>query len=100
MLSTAYEVISCILPLRLTPPAEKISGDHQCEFRRNRSTTNHIFCIPQILEKKWEYNGAVHQLFVEFKKAYDSVRREVLYNILIEFGISPATSKTNKNVSK
>ena len=34
-----------------------------------------------------EYNEAVHQLFVDFKKAYDSVRREVLCNILIEFGI-------------
>ena len=39
------------------------------------------------LRKKWEYNEAVHQLFVDFKKAYDSVRREVLYNFLIEFGI-------------
>jgi hypothetical protein len=29
----------------------------------------------------------LHQLFVHFNKAYDSVRREVLYNILIEFGI-------------
>jgi len=29
----------------------------------------------------------VHQLFIDIKKAYDSVRREVLYNILIEFGI-------------
>jgi hypothetical protein len=29
----------------------------------------------------------LHQLFVDFKKAYDSVRREVLYSILIEFGV-------------
>ena len=35
-----------------------------------------------------EYNKAVHQLFIDFKKAYDSVRREVLYNILIENGIT------------
>jgi hypothetical protein len=46
-----------------------------------------MFCIRQILEKKWEYNEAVHQLFIDFKKACDSVRREVLYNILIEFGM-------------
>ena len=29
----------------------------------------------------------MHQLFIDFKKAYDSVRREFLYNILIEFCI-------------
>jgi hypothetical protein len=29
----------------------------------------------------------VHQLFIDFRKAYDSVSREVLYNILMEFGI-------------
>ncbi|KAJ4432155.1 hypothetical protein ANN_20771 [Periplaneta americana] len=41
----------------------------------------------EILEKKLEYKVTVHQLFIDFKKAYDSVRREVLYDILIEFGI-------------
>ena len=30
----------------------------------------------------------MHQLFVDLKKAYDSVRREVLYTILSECGIS------------
>jgi hypothetical protein len=29
----------------------------------------------------------VHQLFIDFKKAYDSVKREVLYNIQLEFGV-------------
>jgi len=46
-----------------------------------------MFCICQILEKKWEYNEAVHQPFIDFKKAYDSVRREVLYTILIESAV-------------
>jgi hypothetical protein len=46
-----------------------------------------IFYIWWIQEKKWEYNRMVHQLFIAFKKAYDSVKREVLYNILLQFGI-------------
>jgi len=37
--------------------------------------------------KKWEYNGTVKQLFTDFKKDYDSVRREVLYNIFNEYDI-------------
>jgi len=42
---------------------------------------------PQALEEKWEYNGTVHQLFIDYEKAYDLVRREVVYNILTEFCI-------------
>jgi hypothetical protein len=56
-------------------------------FRCKRSTTNQILYVCQILEKRWEHNGTVHQIFIDFKKAYDSVRREVLYNTLIKFGI-------------
>jgi len=86
LMQTTYKILSNILLSRLIPNAKEIIGDRQCGFRRNRSTTDHIFCIPQILETKWEYNKAVHQFFMDFK-VYDSVRREVLYNILIEFGI-------------
>jgi hypothetical protein len=86
LLSTSYKILSNILLARPTPYADEIVGDHQCGFWHNR-LTDQIFYIRQILEKKWEYNGMVHQLFIDFKKAYDSVRREVLYSILIEFGI-------------
>jgi hypothetical protein len=46
--------------------------------------------------KKQEYNEPVHQLFTDFKKAYDSVRREVLYNILIEFEVPMKLVRLNK----
>jgi len=87
LLPTTYKILSNILFSTLIPYVEKIIRDHQCGFQLNRSTIDHIFCIRQILEKKWEYNEEVHQLFINFKKAYDSVRREILYKILIEFGI-------------
>jgi hypothetical protein len=45
------------------------------------------FYIRQVLEKKWEYNGTVHQLFIDFKKAYGSIKWGDLYNILLELGL-------------
>jgi hypothetical protein len=87
LLPSSYKILSHILLSRLISYADEIIGDHQCGLRHNRSMTDQIFYIRQILEKTWEYNGTVHLLFINFKEACHSVRREVLYNILIEFGI-------------
>jgi hypothetical protein len=81
------KILPYILHSRLTPYSEEIIGKHQYGFRRNISTTDHTFCVHQILEKKWEFNKVVYQLFIDFKKAYYSVRRKVLLNTLTEFGI-------------
>jgi hypothetical protein len=51
---------------------------HRYEFC-GRKMFIHAFCILRYHKK--------HQLFIDFKKAYDSVKREALYSILIEFGI-------------
>lgn len=40
-------------------------------FHCNRWTTYQIFCIQQILDRKWEYNGSPHELFGYFQKAHD-----------------------------
>jgi hypothetical protein len=87
LLSTSYKISSTILLSRLCPHTDEIIGDHQCGFQCTRSTTHQIFYIRQILMEKWDYNETVHQLFKDFKRAYDSVRRKLLYNILIHFEV-------------
>jgi hypothetical protein len=39
-----------------------------------------------MVEKEWEYNGIGCQLFINLERAYNSIGRDVLYNILSEFG--------------
>jgi hypothetical protein len=68
LLSTSYKILYNILLSRLSAYTDEIIGDHQCGFRRNRSTTDQIFCIHRILKKKWECNGTVYQLLIDFKK--------------------------------
>jgi len=54
ILPNTYKSLSNFLLPILTPKAEEIIGDHQCGFRRTSSSTDHMFCICQVLEKKCE----------------------------------------------
>jgi hypothetical protein len=40
-----------------------------------RNTNHHIFTTKQILEKSHECNISFHQLYIEFKEAFDCVGR-------------------------
>jgi hypothetical protein len=83
VLSASYKLLLHILFSKLRPYIDEIIGDHQCGFQLDRSPTDQIFCVRQILERKWEYNETV----TNFKEAYDSVSREVMYSSLIVFEV-------------
>jgi len=44
------------------------------------SPADQIVYIRQIQKKKWEYNGTLNQLFVDFKYAYDQVKTSSAQN--------------------
>jgi hypothetical protein len=46
-----------------------------CGFRKNRSTSDKIFTIRQMIEKHYEHNQDLNMLFVDFKRAFDSIDR-------------------------
>jgi hypothetical protein len=45
-------------------------------FRTGGATTDLIFGIRQLIEKNWEYGKEFLMLFSNYKKAFDSVKRE------------------------
>jgi hypothetical protein len=83
LLSDSYKIHSNFPLSRLSPYVDEVIGDHQYGFLCNRSTTDQIFCICQILEKKWDCSATVHQLFIHFKIQLGG---KLLYSIVIEFG--------------
>lgn len=87
LLNVAYKVFANILYNRLLPYSEENIGEYQCGFRKNRSTTDHLFSIRQILEKCYEFNITTHHMFIDFKTAYDKVKREKLWYALNYFGV-------------
>jgi hypothetical protein len=91
------ESVSTILASRLNPNAEQIVGDRHGVFRRNRSTTDCIFCVRHLLEKN---GNRAHHLFTHLKNGYDSVRKEVLCNNLIKFGILMKPARLITNMSE
>ena len=59
----------------------------QAGFRLKRSTTEQIFMLRNILEQANEWRVGLYVHFVDFEKAFDSVHRESLWNIMRSYGI-------------
>ena len=58
----------------------------QCGFRKDRGTIDMIFTPRQLQEKCQEQNMDLYMNFVDLTKAFDTVSREGLWNIMAKFG--------------
>ena len=72
---------------RIRPSVEELLRDNQNGFRQGRSTTTHILALRRILEGAQAKNLTAVMLFIDFKKAFDSVHRGLLMKILRAYGI-------------
>lgn len=89
LLSLCGKVLAKILQLRLVREVLEHSGnvsESQCGFRSCRSTTDMIFCARQLQEKCIEQNMGLYAVFIDLTKAFDTVSREALWEILLKLG--------------
>jgi len=87
LLCIGYKILTTVISNILRKYTEYIIGEYQAGFRTGKSTADQIFTVKNLLEKAWEHNIEIHQIFVDFQKAYDSIRGDKLYAIMAHFGI-------------
>ena len=87
-------VYNALLRNRIEPKIDNILRKNQNGFRRNRSTTSQILTIRRILEGVRAKNLQATLIFVDFTKAFDSIHREKMEQILLAYGIPKETVAT------
>ena len=56
-------------------------------FRPNRSTIDNIFIVREIHKKCHEHNIYLHNICIDFSQAFETVKRDVIYNSLIKYSV-------------
>ena len=83
--SIAAKVYNALLLNSIKPEIQKILWKNQNSFSRNQSTTSQILTIHWTIEGVHATNFKATLLFVDFSKAYDSIHREKMEQILLGY---------------
>ncbi|XP_073841258.1 uncharacterized protein [Musca autumnalis] len=86
LLNSIAKLMASQLLNRIRPAVESILRCEQAGFRTGRSCADHINTLRIIIEESKEYNAHLYLLFVDFERAFDTIR-DALWEILSLNGI-------------
>ncbi len=89
--SIAAKIYNMLLLNRIQPEMEKVLRRNQNGYRKNRSTVGQILTVRRVIEGINSKNLTAALLFVDFSKAFDSVHRGQMEEILLAYGIPAET---------
>jgi len=85
--STASKLFQMILLKRLHAGMECLLRENQCGFRQNRSCIDQIYSLRTIIHNCLEFNIPLFINFVDFKAAFDSIRRDFIWCSMRHYGL-------------
>ena len=87
LLSILSKVLSKIILERMKNPIDNVLRDEQAGFRKKRSCADQIATLRIIVEQSIKWQSPLDTCFIDFEKAFDSVDRESIWNILLHYGV-------------
>ena len=90
LVSTVYKLYSSLLNRRLVSVGEmhNLFADEQNGFRGGRSCEDHCFVLSTIVRQRKQNNLSTFAGFIDLKKAFDCIDRQLLLHKLLKAGIS------------
>ena len=91
LVSHAGKVLLKVVARRLSAycEAKGLLPEEQCGFRPDRSTTDMMFVVRRLQEVGRKAGVSLHMCFVDLQKAYDTVVRTLLWQVLTRIGVPP-----------
>ena len=90
-MSHVGKVILNVVARRLSAycEAKGLLPEEQCGFRPDRSTTDMMFVVRRLQEVGRKAGVSLHMCFIDLQKAYDTVNRTLLWQVLTRIGVPP-----------
>ena len=100
--SCVYKIYSSVLNARLNTYLESQGKIHNSQngFRKKRGTIDHLYSLTSIVKDKIDKKQPVYACYVDFKKAFDLVDRDLLLVRLNEMGIKGRLLTTIQSLYK
>ena len=89
-ISIRKKLLERVLDARIRRRVERDFGDQQQVFRKGRGTSDGMYVLRQMVEKRLEVQGSMALGFVDLEKAFVTVPREMVMTTLRWMGVPEA----------
>ena len=91
LVSHAGKVLLKVVARRLSAycEAKGLLPKEQCGLRRDRSTTDMMLVVRRLQEIGWKAGVSFFMCLIDLQKAYDTVDRTLLWQVLSRIGVPP-----------
>ena len=86
LISHASKILLSIILKRMEEKLNVEIPEEQAGFRKGRGTSDQIFNLQMLLQKKVAANTPIYIAFIDYRKAFDSVSHQKMSRTLLEMG--------------